>query len=68
MHAVVHEQRLVDAARQYPAGVQRPGDEGQPREESEEDGPANDAEAPCGDQPHASLQPKRDVVDDGQLE
>ena len=68
MHAEVHEQRLVDAARQYPARVERPGDEGQPREQGEEHGPANDAEAPRGDQPHVPLQPKRHVVDEGQCE
>ena len=61
-------QRLVDAARQYPARVEGPGDEGQPREQGEEHGPANDAEAPRGDQPHLPLQPKRHVVDEGQLE
>ena len=67
MHAEVHEQRLVDAARQYPAGVQCPGDEGQPREEREEDRPAGDAEAASGDQPHAPLEPKSYVVDERQL-
>ena len=68
VHAVVHEQGLGDAARQYPARIERPGDEGQPREEGEEDGPADDAEAASGDQPHTPLEPKRHVVDEGQLE
>ena len=45
VHAEVHEQRLLDAARQHPARVERPGHEGQPREQGEEHGPANDAEA-----------------------
>ena len=65
VHAEVHDQRLVDAARQYPARVQGPRDEGQPREQGEEHGPANDAEAPRGDEPHLPLQPKRHVVDEG---
>ena len=68
MHAEVQDQRLVDAARQYPARVEGPGHEGQPREQGEEHGPANDAEVPRGDQPHLPLQPKRHVVDEGQLE
>ena len=68
VHAEVHGQWLVDAARQYPARVQGPGDEGQPGEQGEEHGPPNDAEAPRGDQPHVPLQPKRHVVDEGQLE
>ena len=68
MHAEVHEQRLVDAARQYPARVHRPGDEGEPREQREEHGPADDAETPRGDEPHVPLQPKRRVVDEGQCE
>ena len=54
VHAEVHGQRLVDAARQHPARVEGPGDEGQPREQGEEHGPPNDAEAPRGDQPHAA--------------
>ena len=65
MHAEVHDQRLVDAARQDPTHVEGPGDEGQPREQGEEHGPANDAEAPGGDEPHLPLQPKRHVVDEG---
>ena len=68
MHAEVHDQRLVDAARQYPAHVQGPDDEGQPREQGEEHGPANDAEAARGDEPHLPLQPERDVVDEGRSE
>jgi hypothetical protein len=68
VHAEVHEQRLVDAARQHPALVQGPNDEGQPREEGEEHGPANDTEALRGDQPHAPLQPKRRVVDERQFQ
>ena len=66
VHAEVHDQRLVDAARQDPAPVQGPGDEGQPREQGEEHGPANDAEAPRGDEPHLPLEPERHVVDEGQ--
>ncbi|HEY7922351.1 MAG: hypothetical protein ACHP85_02055 [Burkholderiales bacterium] len=65
MHAEVHDQRLVDAAGQDPAGVQRPGDEGQPRQQGEEHRSPHDAEASRGDETDLPLQPKGYVVDEG---
>jgi hypothetical protein len=64
----VHDQRLVDAAGQYPARVQGPRGERQPREQGEEHGSANDAKAPRGDEPHLALKPQRYVIDEGRGE
>jgi hypothetical protein len=59
---------LVDASRQYPSHVDSPGDEGQPGEQGEEHGPADDTEAAHRDEPDLPLQPKRHIVDEGRGE